>query len=94
MVLSSINIVVPSCDSVEEELNKKPGKADSLSVADGKAIETCVETGLDPCDHPVLPPLNFPHSLGGERAKFGYRHDRPKHCKFIRPKHGGSSDNE
>ena len=62
VVLSSINIVVPSCDSVEEELNKKPGKADSLSVADEKATETCVETGLDPCDHPVLPPLNFPLS--------------------------------
>ena len=25
-------------------------------------METCVETGLDPCDHPVLPLLNFPLS--------------------------------
>ena len=65
VVLGSINIVVPLCDSVEEELNSKPGKTDSLTVADEKATETteiCVETGLDPCDHPVLPPLNFPLS--------------------------------
>ena len=33
-----------------------------MSVADEKATEICVETGLDPCDHPVLPLINFPLS--------------------------------
>ena len=65
VVLGSISIVAPLCDSVDEEINDKPGKIDSLTLPEEKAIETtetCVETGLDPCDHPVLPLLNFPLS--------------------------------
>ena len=46
--------------SSDVQLNNTPGNANSSSVADEKATEICVETGLDPCDHPVLPPINFP----------------------------------
>ena len=54
--------IVDISNPADVKLNNTPGKADSLSVADEKATETCVETGLDPCDHPVLPPINFPLS--------------------------------
>ena len=54
--------IVDISNPADVKLNNTPGKADSLSVADEKATEACVETGLDPCDHPVLPPINFPLS--------------------------------
>ena len=54
--------IVDISNPADVKLINTPGKADSLSVADEKATETCVETGLDPCDHPVLPPINFPLS--------------------------------
>ena len=54
--------IVDKSNPTDVQLNNTPRKANSLSVADEKATETCVETGLDPCDHPVLPPINFPLS--------------------------------
>ena len=55
VVLGSISTVPPMCDGVD-------CKTDSLIVPEENATETCVETGLDPCDHQVLPLLNFPLS--------------------------------
>ena len=54
--------IVDKSISSDVQFNNTPGNANSLSVADEKATEICVETGLDPCDHPVLPPINFPFS--------------------------------
>ena len=54
--------IVDISNPTDVKLNNTLVKADSLSVADEKATEICVETGLDPCDHPVLPPINFPLS--------------------------------
>ena len=43
---------------------QKPEQLDNLEVPDSSVLEsdTCVETGMDPCDHPILPLLDFPLS--------------------------------